>query len=112
MFNFLLHRMSRYQKVVEKTFKIKNYDPFILPILKQDYNGLGLDFPSSRMYYNSPKKVISEKNKFKNYKCYSCNTEFKPVKYNLFKATYDNDTKLSEIEKIIGLDFPNSRFKK
>ena len=100
--------MSRYQKVVEKSLKIKNYDPFILPILKQDYNVLGLDFPSSRMYYNSPKKVISE-----NYKCYSCNTTFKPVaKYNLFKATYDNDTKLSEIEKIIGLDFPNSRFNK
>lgn len=87
--NFL-DKMSRYQKIVEKTFKLKNYDPFIFTFHENDFKILGLNYPSSRMNY----KPNEDK-----------------VKTN-YTRVVENTKKFSDIEKIIGLDFPDSRFKK
>lgn len=90
MFKNILITMSRYQNVIDKALKIKNFDPLINHLFYQEFKILGLDFPSSRM----------NKDSIKSYK-----------KYNYSKISDNiNDKQLSEIEKIIGLDIPNSRF--
>ena len=87
--NFL-DKMSRFQKIVEKTFKIKNYDPFLYTVYENDFKILGLKYPSSRM--------SSE----------PCEPKAK-TDYN---SVVKNTNKFLDIERIIGLDFPDSRFKK
>lgn len=106
MFKNIYSSMSRYQKIVDKALKIKNFDPLTNNFLNQDYKLFGLEFPSSRMI-KEPIKIYEKNNEFK---CNSCNTGLKPIKPALCKPVFINDNKLSEIEKIIGLDFPNSRF--
>jgi hypothetical protein len=96
MSKFLFKKMSRLPKVIEKTFKINNYDQFINLKYSENFKILGISFPSSRMSFPSRIK--------ENYK--------KPIQYtNIKKSSEVIDKKFTDIEKIIGLDFPSSRFK-
>jgi len=103
--------MFRFSKIVENVFKIKNFEPFIFKYIQEEYKILGLPFPSSRMECLPTKNVIYEKKIYEDFKCHSCNTGFKPLKSKLCKVVNVNDNKLTKIEKIIGLDIPDSRFK-
>lgn len=90
MIKNIISNMSRYQNIIDKALKIKNFEPLINHLFNQEFKILGLDFPSSRM----------DKDSTKSYKKYN---------YSTFSDNI-NDKQLSEIEKIIGLDIPNSRF--
>ena len=92
MSKFLFERMSRITKIVEKSLKITNFDPFMnIYTNNLEFKTLGMAFPSSRMNVNY-------------------NILKKPV-VTVEKSNEVIDKNFSDLERIIGLDFPYSRFK-
>ena len=95
--------MIRKKKIIDLTLK-NNFH------LCNDFKILGLKSPSSRFKYEPPIKYKKIEKTLSDFKCVTCNTGFKVIEPNLCKAVFLKNMKLTEWEKIIGLDFPNSRF--
>ena len=90
MSKFLFYKMAQIPRIIEKSLKISNYNPFIYLHYNEEYKVLGTFFPSSRMNDNISKKPVQT--------------------VHLKKSSEIIDKKFSDLEKFIGLDFPSSRF--
>ena len=90
MIKYLIENMNRFGRVLESSLKVKNYEPLFNSkiYLTDDFKLLGLKFPSSRMIIEEQKSTIMIK-----------------------KSNEKIKKSFTETEKIIGLNFPDSRFK-
>jgi hypothetical protein len=95
--------MIRATKIIDLTLKNQFH-------LCNDFKILGLKYPSSRFKYEPLIKYKKIEKPLSDFKCVTCNTSFKVIKPNLCKGILLKNMELTECEKIIGLDFPNSRF--